>query len=91
MGTKRQKAKASEPPPRVAEESELPERWSAQRKTELALRLLRGEALDAVSVGNLKAIRGRWSPARPGPASGAWTVPSPPSRLRACRHGFERA
>jgi hypothetical protein len=28
---------------------ELPERWSAQRKTELVLRLLRGEALDAVS------------------------------------------
>src|SRR5262245_26987535 len=27
----------------------LPERWSAQRKTELVLRLLRGEALDAVS------------------------------------------
>lgn len=29
--------------------SELPERWSAQRKTELVRRLLRGEALDAVS------------------------------------------
>ncbi len=28
---------------------ELPERWSVQRKTELVLRLLRGEALDAVS------------------------------------------
>jgi hypothetical protein len=28
---------------------ELPERWSATRKTELILRLLRGEALDAVS------------------------------------------
>jgi hypothetical protein len=28
---------------------ELPERWSAQRKMELVLRLLRGEALDAVS------------------------------------------
>jgi len=27
----------------------LPERWSAARKTELVLRLLRGEALDAVS------------------------------------------
>jgi transposase len=37
----------SEPPP--AEGSELPERWSVQRKTELVLRLLRGEALDAVS------------------------------------------
>src|SRR5215467_14051167 len=30
-------------------EAELPERWSVQRKTELVLRLLRGEALDAVS------------------------------------------
>jgi transposase-like protein len=28
---------------------DLPERWSAQRKAELVLRLLRGEALDAVS------------------------------------------
>ena len=37
----------SEPPP--AEMSELPERWSVQRKTKLVLRLLRGEALDAVS------------------------------------------
>ena len=31
------------------EAGELPERWSVQRKTELVLRLLRGEALDAVS------------------------------------------
>ena len=37
----------SEPP--AAESAELPERWSAARKTELVLRLLRGEALDAVS------------------------------------------
>src|SRR5205807_943171 len=37
----------SEPPP--AEVLEVPERWSVQRKTELVLRLLRGEALDAVS------------------------------------------
>jgi transposase len=29
--------------------TEIPERWSAQRKTELVMRLLRGEALDAVS------------------------------------------
>ena len=29
--------------------AELPERWSVQRKAELVLRLLRGEALDAVS------------------------------------------
>lgn len=28
---------------------DLPERWSAQRKMELVLRLLRGETLDAVS------------------------------------------
>lgn len=32
-----------------SESAELPERWSIQRKTELVLRLLRGEALDAVS------------------------------------------
>ena len=37
----------SEPAP--AEGPGLPERWSVQRKTELVLRLLRGEALDAVS------------------------------------------
>src|SRR5256712_12038194 len=36
----------SEPPPA---EVELPERWSVQRKTELVLRLLRGEALDVIS------------------------------------------
>ncbi len=36
-----------EPPP--AEVLELRERWSVQRKTELVLRLLRGEALEAVS------------------------------------------
>ncbi len=28
---------------------DVPERWSAQRKTELVLRLLRGEPVDAVS------------------------------------------
>ena len=31
------------------EENNLPDRWSAQRKTELVLRLLRGEPVDAVS------------------------------------------
>ena len=35
--------------PAVHEGAELPERWSVQRKTELVLRLLRGEALNAVS------------------------------------------
>lgn len=50
MGTKRQKAKSSEGASRPTEENDLlPERWSAQRKGELVLRLLRGEALDAVS------------------------------------------
>ena len=49
MGTKRPKGKASDAPARPADESELPERWSAQRKCDLVLRLLRGEALDAVS------------------------------------------
>ena len=31
------------------EEPDLPERWSAKRKTEVVLRLLRGEPLDHVS------------------------------------------
>ena len=35
--------------PRPGEGPDLPERWSMQRKTELILRLLRGEGLDAVS------------------------------------------
>jgi transposase len=46
------KRKAARPPeaqPESVGEGELPERWSAQRKIELVLRLLRGEALDAVS------------------------------------------
>ena len=49
MGTKARKAipPGSEPP--APETADLPERWSAQRKAELVLRLLRGEALDAVS------------------------------------------
>ena len=37
----------SEPP--AVDVPDLPERWSAARTTELVLRLLRGEALDAVS------------------------------------------
>jgi len=48
MGAKKGKATASSEPPAV-EGAELPERWSAARKTELVLRLLRGEALDGVS------------------------------------------
>jgi hypothetical protein len=50
MGKKSRKPAAGpseEPVP--SEGAELPERWSVQRKTELVLRLLRGEALDAVS------------------------------------------
>jgi len=50
MGAKSRKttpALGSEPP--AAESSELPARWSAPRKSDLVLRLLRGEALDAVS------------------------------------------
>src|SRR5262245_50600000 len=51
MGTKARKptAGATGEEPAVHEGAELPERWSVQRKTELVLRLLRGEALDAVS------------------------------------------
>ena len=36
-------------PPPVPTAPELPERWSVQRKQEVVLRLLRGEALDQVS------------------------------------------
>jgi hypothetical protein len=51
MGEKARKAKlaAAHGTPQLGGPSELPERWSAHRKIELVLRLLRGEALDAVS------------------------------------------
>ena len=39
-------------PPSPLAPPELPERWSVQRETEFVLRLLRGEALDAVSRGS---------------------------------------
>src|SRR5580765_2917426 len=45
----RRAASAPVEEPVTSEGAELPERWSVQRKTELVLRLLRGEALDAVS------------------------------------------
>ncbi len=50
MKAKRPKGKPGGPDPMPgAAADELPERWSAERKTELVMRLLRGEALDAVS------------------------------------------
>src|SRR5262252_4956766 len=49
MGTKPRKPATPPEPSSPPNEVELPERWSVQRKTELVLRLLRGEALDAVS------------------------------------------
>ncbi|SRR6266545_1894385 len=49
MNLKRRKAARAPEEKPGAPESELPERWSAQRKIELVLRLLRGEGLDAVS------------------------------------------
>jgi transposase len=49
MGTKARKGEAPPEPANPAREPELPERWSVQRKTELVLRLLRGDPLDAVS------------------------------------------
>src|SRR5437870_489031 len=48
MGAKKRKPTPGSEPP-AAELPELPERWSAARKTALVLRLLRGETLDAVS------------------------------------------
>ena len=49
MRDKRRKATPSGSEPPAPETPGLPERWSVQRKTELVLRLMRGEALDAVS------------------------------------------
>lgn len=50
MGEKRAKGKpASSEPTASVLGDELPERWSVQRKTEVVLRLLRGEPVDGVS------------------------------------------
>src|SRR5215468_7761885 len=49
MGTKPRKPARPPEPSSPPNELELPERWSVQRKTELVLRLLRGEPLDVVS------------------------------------------
>src|SRR6266446_10191712 len=49
MGRKPRKSTASSETPTTLAATELPERWSAQRKADLVMRLLRGEALDAVS------------------------------------------
>src|SRR4029453_13301990 len=49
MGTKRRKGSPLAEGTSTPAAPELPERWSLQRKTELVLRLLRGEPLDAVS------------------------------------------
>ena len=50
MKGRRQKGRPSEgESTSMPSSEELPERWSVPRKTELVLRLLRGEALDAVS------------------------------------------
>jgi hypothetical protein len=46
-GPKRKPTPGNEPP--AAEATERPGRWSAPRKTELVLQLLRRETLDAVS------------------------------------------
>ena len=50
MKGRQHQARPSEPDTTPSAGSEeLPERWSVPRKTELVLRLLRGDALDAVS------------------------------------------
>ena len=49
MKAKREKVEPTDSDATPSAADELPERWSVQRKTELVLRLLRGEALDAVS------------------------------------------
>ena len=52
MGTKRGKPATPPESSSAPKKLELLERWSVQRKAELVLRLLRGEALDAVSRGS---------------------------------------
>lgn len=49
MADKRRKSTSPGSEPPTPDAIELPERWSVQRKTELVLRVLRGESLDAVS------------------------------------------
>ena len=49
MDTTSKKPTSSDDRATNSESKELPERWSAPRKTELVLRLLRGEPLDGVS------------------------------------------
>ena len=49
MGTKRRKSAGSPETPSAPASIEVPEWRSAQRKTDLLMRLVRGEALDAVS------------------------------------------
>jgi transposase len=49
MADKRRESTSPGGEPPKPEVIELPERWNVQRKTELVLRVLRGEALDAVS------------------------------------------
>ncbi len=49
METTSKKPPSAEDRATHAEPKDLPERWSAPRKTELVLRLLRGESLDSVS------------------------------------------
>src|SRR5689334_16167168 len=49
MADKRRKSTSPGSEPPAPEPIELPERWSVQRKTELVLRVLRGEPLDTVS------------------------------------------
>src|SRR5215467_5796122 len=49
MGRKPRKPATPSEPSSPPNEVELPERWRVPRKAELVLRLLRGEALEAVS------------------------------------------
>ena len=49
MESKSNKPTTTDESSHASEPKELPERWSFQRKTELVVRLLRGELLDAVS------------------------------------------
>jgi transposase len=75
MAKKPTRAKSGEETPAPSGPEELPERWSAQRKMELVLRLLRGEPLDAVSresqvpaheLEGWKRVGSSWTPAAAG-------------------------
>ena len=76
MGKKPRESPASSETPTTLASTEVSERWSVKRKTDLAMRLLRGETLHAVFRGNAYALGGF-------PASGSIGTRNT-SRKRSC-------